>query len=364
LKVLSGAGEVDIGGREFFDKALAAAVAAGDFTVANEQIGRLRAVINSDRARDVFSVFRRTIRPGMLWNPFVDELTYELVKFYEDMVAGKRPKLAISAPPQHGKSWAAEDFIAWLAGKNPDLKTIYASYSEELGVMRNLNLQRLFTSQRYNEIFPELKVGEAHSRGLRTNWQLNSNLIEYVERVGSFRNTTVRGQITGMEQHLGVIDDFVKGRAEATSKVERDKTWFWFSDDFMPRMNKDSAVLIIATRWHLDDLIGRLIKKFPEMRCVTFTAIAEKDEGWRKQGEALFEELKPLKMLLEQKRMMTEGSWQAEYIQRPFAVGAGQIPIEKLRVIPYFKREDIAECVMSVDKAGTEGGDGAYTAAM
>jgi hypothetical protein len=76
-------------------------------------------------------------------------------------------------------------------------------------------------------------------------------LIEYVERTGSFRNTTVRGQITGMEQHLGVIDDFVKGRAEATSKVERDKTWNWFSDDFMTRMNKDSALLIVATRWHI-----------------------------------------------------------------------------------------------------------------
>jgi hypothetical protein len=135
--------------------------------------------------------------------------------------------------------------------RNPDLKTIYASYSEDLGVMRNLNLQRLFTSQRYNEIFPELLVGDTRSRGLRTSWQLNSNLIEYVERTGSFRNTTVRGQITGMEQHLGVIDDFVKGRAEATSKVERDKTWNWFSDDFMTRMNKDSALLIVATRWHI-----------------------------------------------------------------------------------------------------------------
>jgi hypothetical protein len=103
---------------------------------------------------------------------------------------------------------------------------------------------------------------------------LNSNLIEYVDHVGSFRNTTVRGQITGMEQHLGVIDDFVKGRAEANSKVDRDKTWNWFADDFMTRMNKDSGLLVIATRWHLDDLIGRLMKKFPEMRTVTYRAIA------------------------------------------------------------------------------------------
>jgi hypothetical protein len=56
-------------------------------------------------------------------------------------------------------------------------------------------------------------------------------LIEFVDHKGSFRNTTVRGQITGMELNLGIIDDFVKGRAEAGSKNDRDKTWNWFTDD-------------------------------------------------------------------------------------------------------------------------------------
>jgi hypothetical protein len=104
------------------------------------------------------------------------------------------------------------------------------------------------------------------------------------------------------------------------------------------------------------------MKKFPEVRYVTFTAIAEKDDHFRKKGEALFEELKPLKMLLEQKRMMTEASWQAEYQQRPFLSGSGAIPVEKLKVVPFFDRANVAETVMSVDKAGTEGGSGAFTA--
>jgi hypothetical protein len=113
---------------------------------------------NAARARESFAVFRRTIRPGMLWSPFVGQITRELQKFHEAFVAGKRPKLALMTPPQHGKSWAAEDFIAWVAGKNPDWKTIYASYSDDLGVLRNLNLQRLLTSQRYHHIFPNLRV--------------------------------------------------------------------------------------------------------------------------------------------------------------------------------------------------------------
>ena len=110
-------------------------------------------------ARDSFAPFRRIIRPNMLWGPFVGQLTRELQKFYDAFVAGKRPKLAILCPPQHGKSWASEDYIAWLAGKRPDFKTIYASYSEDLGELRNRNLQRLFTSQRYQHVFPNFRIG-------------------------------------------------------------------------------------------------------------------------------------------------------------------------------------------------------------
>jgi hypothetical protein len=67
---------------------------------------------NAAAARESFAVFRRTIRPGMLWSPFVGLITRELQKFHEAFVAGKRPKLAMMTPPQHGKSWAAKDYIA------------------------------------------------------------------------------------------------------------------------------------------------------------------------------------------------------------------------------------------------------------
>ena len=72
----------------------------------------------------------------MLWWPFVGQITRELQKFYKAFVYGLRPKLVISTPPQHGKSWAVEDFIAWVAGKHPQWKTIYASFSDELGTLR------------------------------------------------------------------------------------------------------------------------------------------------------------------------------------------------------------------------------------
>jgi len=102
---------------------------------------------------------------------------------YDDLIAGKRPRLAIGSLPQHGKSLAATDFV-WAAGRNPNLKTIYASYSDELGIRTNLDLQRMFQSPTYRGVFPKTVVGEH-------GWQCNTSLIEYAKRRG-FVDTTAQ----------------------------------------------------------------------------------------------------------------------------------------------------------------------------
>src|SRR6516225_5871201 len=124
------------------------------------------------QARDQFFAFRRMVRPDMLCNWFVERLELELQEFYKDFAAGKRPVLAIMAPPQHGKSWTVTDFIAWCIGKNPDWKMIFTSYSVELGTGTNHALQRILTGEAYQLIFPLIKVGAA-------GWQCNSELVEF-----------------------------------------------------------------------------------------------------------------------------------------------------------------------------------------
>jgi hypothetical protein len=79
--------------------------------------------------------------------------------FYEDLIAGNRPKLALEAPPQHGKSAAVEDFMAWVAGKNPDLKTIFCSYSDDLGNRANTAMQRAMDTPAYKGIFGRTVIG-------------------------------------------------------------------------------------------------------------------------------------------------------------------------------------------------------------
>jgi predicted phage terminase large subunit-like protein len=260
-----------------------------------------RKEMRAAEARESFYWFRRLIRPQMLTGWWTDCIEAELQIFYEDLIAGGRPKLALTGPPQHGKSSAVTDFTAWVAGRNPDLKTIFASYSDELGMRTNLDLQRIIKSPSFQLAFPLTQIDQS-------GWICNTELVEYVGRAGSFRNTTVRGAVNGMELHLGVIDDPVKGRQEAHSKPERDRTWNWFTDDFLPRFSKNSGMLIIMTRWHVDDLLGRYIDRFKGIRVLPYPAIAEKDTQYRKAGDPLFPELKPLEFLQEQRKTQVKRS--------------------------------------------------------
>jgi len=187
-------------------------------------------------ARENFARFRQYMRPNMMWGWWNQVVADELQLFYEDFRAGKRPKLALMSPPQHGKSWTATDFIAWVSGKDPTLKTIFGSYSDRLGVRTNLWLQRMMSNERYRQTFPGLTV---QGLGRRTGLLCNTELIEFGRynangefqaTEGSFRNTTIDGPVNGMELHLGVIDDPHKGRSEANSIAQRNKVWNWFAD--------------------------------------------------------------------------------------------------------------------------------------
>jgi predicted phage terminase large subunit-like protein len=133
----------------------------------------------------------------------------------------------------------------------------------------------------------------------------------------------------------------------------------------MSRFAKDGALLIIATRWHTDDLLGRFIEKFKgDVQVLRYPAIAEHDDEYRKKGEALFPEHKPLDFLLERKKLLTEASWESIYQQNPIVVGGGMLPIEKLKVVNFFDRSKVTATVRYWDKAGTDSEDAAFTAGV
>src|SRR6266478_732425 len=278
-------------------------------------------LIQREESKVCFWAYRRYTRPTMKLGWWQQEVANELQRFYRSLIKGERPKLVLMAPPQHGKTEQVKDFIAWVAGKQPDLKAIFASYSDELGVAVNIDLQRIITGERYVSIFGR-RLGDSRSRWLR-----NSSVLEYVNHRGSFHNTTVEGQITGKGLDIGIVDDPIKGRAEASSKAHRDKTWSWFTDDFLTRFSDSAGLLLIMTRWHLDDPVGRLIERSPGVKILRYPAIAEEDEKERSKGDPLFPQHKSLPFLMERKTAMTQAGWESEYQQNPIVVGGGIFPI-------------------------------------
>lgn len=252
---------------------------------------------------------------------FHRKLSRELQGFYEDLRDGKKPILIIEAPPQHGKSRAVTEFLSWLFGKMPELAMIYASYSDRLGVRANRFLQKTLDSEKYQNIFPDVKLGTQRIATLADRVLRNNEIFEIVDHTGSFRNTTVNGSVTGESLDLGIIDDPVKGRAEANSKTVQEKTWDWFTDDFYTRFSEDAGLLLILTRWSKIDLAERLKDTESNVRIVTFKAIADTDEEHRKEGEALFPEHKSLEFLQKRKDKMASASWLSLYQQSPIILG-------------------------------------------
>lgn len=289
---------------------------------------QLSMLLASIEARQSFWAFRRYLSPKLVVTAWQRHAAAALQQFADDLVGGRRPKLIIEAPPQHGKSRMIVEFIAWLVGRYPKLKVIYTSFSERLGERANLQLQRILTGRRFKELFPQCRISELGDKDT-TGATRNRGLVEFIGQDGFFRNTTVRGSITGETLDLGVIDDPIKSREEAGSQAVRDKTWDWFTDDFFTRFSKDAGMLAILTRWHLDDPIGRLKASGADVRCLTYRALAESDDILgRAVGEPLFPELKPLDFLQERQRAMAAAHWQALYQQNPQVEGGEIIHVK------------------------------------
>jgi predicted phage terminase large subunit-like protein len=243
---------------------------------------------------------------------------------------------------------------------------MFTSFSDLLCDETTRDIQRIFTSDAFKSIFPRTLVGVS-------GYQNTSDLIEYAGFRGGFKKSTVGGQINGRGFDVGIVDDPIKGRAEAFSKTVRDTTWNWLTDDFFGRFSVDAGMLVVMTRWHVDDPMGRYLDRartdqtIGKFKVLKFPAIAEKDERWRNKGEALFPQLKPLDFLLERKALLTESAWQALYQQNPIIVGGGILPVGKLKVVPAIDRKLVRKAVRYWDKAGTDSKDNpsaCYTAGV
>jgi len=319
------------------------------------------------QARESLWAYRNFMDESMIRGWFARDLSDHLQQFYLDLEAGKRPKMVIEAPPQHGKSRGMHDAITWFAGKNANLKMIYASFSSDLGVTANSHIQRTMDDERYDLVFPDTKIGKSNVVTQVHRAKRNSRFVEFVDHKGSFRNTTINGQINGKSLDAGFIDDPIKGREAASSKAQRDKIWLWFTDDFFSRFTDRAGMILTATRWDLDDPTGRFVLQFPDAKVISYPALSTRESIEREYDRRteldvpLFPEFKSLDFLLERRKLYTAASWASLYQQSPIVVGGGMFPVSSVQVRSAMPEDkEIRATVRYWDKAGTSDG-GAFT---
>lgn len=275
----------------------------------------------------------------------------ELQQFYFDVMAGKQPRLIIQAPPRSGKSELfSRRFPAWAFGQNPNLQMIATSYSADLSSRMNRDVQRIIDSQEYSEIFPETSFSGATSASVNAQKGIrNSEIFEISGHSGSYRSAGVGGGITGMGADIAIIDDPVKDAKEANSQTVRDSVWDWYTSTFYTRLSPKSGILLGMTRWHEDDLAGRLLAEMKnggdQWRVISFPAIAESDEEYRKEGEALHPERYDLTHLNKIRFAVGTQTWNALYQQRPSSKGGDIIKgkdFKRYSILPIMRRVIIA----------------------
>lgn len=299
-----------------------------------------------------------------------------------DFAHQKIKNLMVFMPPQHGKSELVSRLLpAYMLGLNPNCKFIGASYAAELSKSFNRDCQKVMKSPRYEEVF---KLSENRDvSGYR--YAERADYFEIEGYSGYYKSVGVEGGISGFPADVFGIDDPVKDYADAVSPTERNNKWRFYTDVVKPRCKNHTQKLLTMTRWHEDDLAGRIlaaeIKRLsdkaiklglieqplsaeslsndrvyetynylaslmpddPEIwEIVIFPAIKENDENPndpRKIGEALWESEKSLE-LLESERSASPRTFTSLYQQRP-APEEGDI--FKGKWFKYFKASEIPE---------------------
>ena len=290
--------------------------------------------------------FTKYTKPDFIEGWFNQIIARELQQFYHDVMAGKQPRLIIQAPPRSGKSELfSRRFPAWAFGQNPDLQIIATSYSTDLSSRMNRDVQRIIDSEEYREVFPKTSLNSVNVATVSGKALRNSEIFEIVGKAGSYRSAGVGAGITGMGADIGIIDDPVKDAKEANSQTIRDAVWDWYTTTFYTRLSPKSGVLLGMTRWHEDDLAGRLLAEMKsggdQWRVVSFPAIAEHDEEFRLEGEALHPERYGIEHLEKIRKAVGSQAWNALYQQRPSSKGGDIIKgswFKRYSVLPQMKR--------------------------
>lgn len=252
------------------------------------------------------------------------DICERLERFVQDIVDRKSPRLMLFLPPRAGKSEIGSKMLpAWFLGRFPNLETIISSYSGDLASGFSRAVRNIFASEKFKPLFATSRLSPDSKAA--DKWATT--------RGGGMNAVGVSGSLSGKGGSLLICDDPHKDRNEAESETARQTVKDWYSSTFYTRRAPGAGILVIQTRWHEDDMSGWLLSEqqekermwreeggseyFDKWEVVKYPAIAEQDETYRKQGEALHPERFPIQELEMTKSALIPRDWQALYQQEP-----------------------------------------------
>jgi hypothetical protein len=225
------------------------------------------------------------------------------------VVRGELKRLMIFMPPRHGKSeLSSRKFPAYYLGHHPNHEFISASYSGDLAMDFGRDVRNLLLENSYKALFPKNTLSE--------DSQAKNKL--HTSQGGMYFAVGVGGSTTGRGANVLNIDDPVKDRAEAESPVYRESLWEWYKSVAYPRLMPGGAIVLTMTRWHEDDLAGKILNQEQEG-----------GEKWEKlilpamdeTGQALWPQAFPAETLKGIKATIGPHDWASLYDQRPRPIG-------------------------------------------
>lgn len=298
---------------------------------------------------------------------------YLIADHLEKVLRGEIQNLMIFAPPQHGKSeLASRRFPVFWLSKHPDWPVMLTSYSGGLASRHGGDARATIEDDRYRMLFPHR---------LRTSSRA-SDFWRIEDEQGFMLSAGLRGPITGSGAMLGIVDDPFASWEEAQSPTMQKKAYEWFSGTFLTRLWTNSRIILIMTRWHENDLAGKLLKSEGDLWTVLrLPALAETqqerdkanrrmglpqgqpDPLSRRPGEALCPIRYPRETLLLRKRRSSTMVWNAEYQGSPTPAEGNRIKREWLEYFVAHGPGRTARRIRYWDKAGSQD-EGKYTAGV
>jgi hypothetical protein len=229
------------------------------------------------------------------------------------LASDKPERMMIWLPPQTGKSeLSTRMFIPYAIGRHPDLKIAMVTYGDDLSRGFNRDIKGNMTSKEYGDIFPDILLGSkagqmAALENSVTRIDIATKFGSSFKKRGFIKTTAVKSPLTGTPVDILVMDDVFKDMEDAQSSVTREQRWNWFFSVANSRFHNKSKVIFLMTRWHEDDLAGRLITNQPDkwdvIRLPALKDNFHADYDNRKVGEALWENRQSAERMLEIKRL-------------------------------------------------------------